>query len=231
MKAMKTAIVSVITAGMLFAGSVSPASAKVSLGSSASNDWGCSVSSKIKSKKVKKVIVVDSTSKTKANVSQCERRSNGSYKRIAMAYGTVGYNGMVAGSKKKEGDGKTPMGAYKMGIGFGVKKKPSYFKAAKYTKVTRDHVWVDGKAKKNYNTMQRKSKGYKGESLYQTPAYNYAQEVKYNSAGKPGKGSAIFLHVNTKSGKTAGCISVKEAMMLRIMKWEGSGGVWMDIHK
>lgn len=225
MKTVKGILATAIASSILVMGMGAPATA------APKNDWGCAVSSTIKSKKVKKVIVVDSTSKTKANVTQCERKSNGAYKRIAMAYGTVGYNGMVSGKSKKEGDGKTPTGTYPMGVGFGVKSKPSSFKAAKYTKVTTDHVWVDGKAKKKYNTMQRKSKGYKGESLYQTPAYNYAQEVKYNPKGTPGRGSAIFLHVNTNSGKTAGCISVKQAMMLRIMKWEAKGGVWMVIKK
>lgn len=149
-------------------------------------------------------------------------RDSGPYK------ARLGYNGTT--SSKREGDGKTPKGVFWMRDGFGTSANPGLKKT--WTKVTRDHVWVDGTATKaqGYNTMQLKSKGYKGESLYQPKPYKYAQVIGYNEARTPGKGSAIFLHANTESMKTAGCVSMYEASLVKAMEWEGSTKTQIVIH-
>lgn len=167
-----------------------------------------------------KVLVVDGTGGANADVRGCEKTKDG-YKVEFSSAGHVGYNGIAAAGAKKEGDGKTPSGVYDLNEGFGVNSKPSEFSGG-YTKVTSDYVWVDGNASKagGYNTMQRKSQGYAGESLYQTPAYDYAQVIDYNADRTPGKGSGIFLHVNTGSGKTAGCVSVTKSHLKKIFAWE-----------
>nr|WP_306427601.1 L,D-transpeptidase family protein [Brevibacterium sp. 50QC2O2] len=156
-------------------------------------------------------------------------------KRYIRDYGgwhaNTGYGGMSA--KKVEGDGKTPIGVFTMGNAFGVNKRPGQWKkgAKKYTKVTKDHVWVDGRGKrKGYNTMQRKSKGYKGESLYVKPAYRYAQVIGYNPKNTKNKGSGIFLHVHTGSGTTAGCVSISKARVLTTYKWQGKDRTQIKIH-
>lgn len=140
-----------------------------------------------------------------------------------------GYNGVTA--KKKEGDGKTPAGTFWMRDGFGTSGNPG-LKDHKWTKVTKDHVWVDGNATKagGYNTMKRKSDGYKGEALYQPKPYKYAQVIGYNEARTPGKGSAIFLHANTASMKTAGCVSMYEASLVKALKWQNGTKTQMVIH-
>lgn len=167
-----------------------------------------------------KVLVVDGTGGANADVRGCEKTKDG-YKVEFSSAGHVGYNGIAAAGAKKEGDGKTPSGVYDLNEGFGVNSKPSEF-SGDYTKVTSDYVWVDGNATKagGYNTMQRKSQGYAGESLYQTPAYDYSQVINYNADRTPGKGSGIFLHVNTGSGKTAGCVSVTKSQLKKIFAWE-----------
>ena len=48
-------------------------------------------------------------------------------------------------------------------------------------------------------------------------AYRYAIAVNYNTACTPGAGSAIFLHCST-GGSTAGCISVSQSNMIRILQ-------------
>ncbi len=180
--------------------------------------------------KAKKVIYVNGTGGANATVQACEKWE-GNYYEAHKAKGHVGYNGIAAKNKKREGDGKTPSGVFDMGYGFGVKAEPKQFGGSKYVKVTKDHVWVDGNATKGYNTLKRKSDGYKGESMYQTPAYNYGQVVNYNPKNTPGKGSGIFLHVNTGSGKTAGCVSVSQSAMLTLLDWEGSDSAQMAIVK
>lgn len=141
----------------------------------------------------------------------------------------TGYNGIADAGQKREGDGMTPSEA--MGYGFGVQTEPEQFHGSKYVQGTKDDVWVDGDAAKDYNTMQKKSDGYSGESMYQTPACNHGQVIGYNSAGTPGTRSAVFLHVNTGSQKTAGCVSVSEADLLKIYEWEDDSAVEMAISK
>lgn len=118
-----------------------------------------------------------------------------------------------------------------MRAGFGTSANPG-LKLVKWTKVTKDYVWVDGTAskKKGYNTMQRKSKGYRGELLYQPGPYTYAQVIGYNEARTAGKGSAIFFHIDTKSKKTAGCVSTTKSNLVKAMTWQQSSKVQMVIH-
>lgn len=175
-----------------------------------------------------KVIVVSGGGGSTAAVEACEKWDNSYYSAMS-ADGYVGYNGIAAPGAKREGDGKTPSGVFSMGYGFGVKAEPQQFHGSQYVTVTEDDVWVDGDAVEKYNTMQKKSDGYSGESMYQTPAYNHGQVIDYNSAGTPGKGSAIFLHVNTGSQQTAGCVSVSEDDLLRIFDWEDGDSVEMAI--
>lgn len=176
-----------------------------------------------------KVVVVSGSGGASASVKACEKVSKG-YATVLSTSGKVGYSGIAAPGAKREGDGKTPSGVFSLTSGFGVNAKPSAFSGA-YTRVSQDHVWVDGNAKNGYNTLKRKSDGYKGESMYQTPAYNYGQVVNYNPKNTPGKGSGIFLHVNTGSGKTAGCVSVPQSQLLKIFAWEGSSHTQIAISR
>ena len=89
---------------------------------------------------------------------------------------------------KREGDGKTPRGIYSLGQAFGLAGNPG--------------------------TSRRNS----AEHLISYPtAYRYAIAVNYNTACTRGAGSAIFLHCSTGRA-TAGCISVSQNDMVRILK-------------
>ena len=69
-------------------------------------------------------------------------------------------------------------------------------------------MWVDDSASSLYNTHQRtpaNGRWASAEKLLNQPAYNYAQVIGYNEARTPGRGSAIFLHVDKGAG-TAGCV-------------------------
>lgn len=181
----------------------------------------------------KKVIMVDGAGGANASVTTCEKGDDGFYDQAKTYDGHVGYNGIAAKGAKVEGDGKTPSGVYSMDFGFGVKSKPSEFSNGDYVQVGADDVWIDGNATKEqgYNTLGKKSKGDKGESMNQVPSYNYGQVIDYNSDRVPGKGSAIFLHVHTNSGKTAGCVSVSESELKEIFKWEGAEKTKIDIRQ
>lgn len=178
----------------------------------------------------KKVNAVNGTGGSDASVDACEKWDDSYYSALS-ASGFVGVEGIADVGQKREGDGMTPSGVFDMGYGFGVSAEPKQFQGSKYVKVTKDDVWVDGDAVKKYNSMQKKSDGYTGESMYQTPAYNYGQVIDYNTAATPGKGSAIFLHVNTGSGQTAGCVSLSQTNLLKILEWGDGDSVEMAISR
>ena len=51
-----------------------------------------------------------------------------------------------------------------------------------------------------------------------TPQYRYFAVIDYNAHPVvPGRGSAIFLHVAV--GSTAGCVSLPEPRLLRLLRW------------
>ena len=82
-----------------------------------------------------------------------------------------------------------------------------------WLQVDAQDVWVDDSASSLYNTHQRtpaNGRWASAEKLLNQPAYNYAQVIGYNEARTPGRGSAIFLHVDKGAG-TAGCVSFRPA--------------------
>lgn len=52
--------------------------------------------------------------------------------------------------------------------------------------------------------------------------YKYGMVIDYNRNQRKGKGSAIFIHCNGR-GNTAGCISIPENSMLRLLKKVNNG--------
>ena len=130
----------------------------------------------------------------------------------------VGSRG-ITGSKR-EGDKKTPRGIYSFGQAFGVAGNPGT--SRRWLKVNNNHYWVDDVHSAYYNKLvdasQTGIQWSSAEHLISYPtAYRYAIALNYNTACTPGAGSAIFLHCST-GGATAGCISVSQSDMIRILK-------------
>jgi L,D-peptidoglycan transpeptidase YkuD (ErfK/YbiS/YcfS/YnhG family) len=138
-------------------------------------------------------------------------------------YGHVGRNGVSW--SKREGDLTTPAGTYPLRGGFGARGNPGL--AQGWFRVDGNDVWVDDSQSSLYNTHQRKPASGRwdsAEDLLNTPAYNYAQVIGYNESRTPGRGSAIFLHVDTGGG-TAGCVSLPTTSLLAVLRWERAGAV------
>jgi L,D-peptidoglycan transpeptidase YkuD (ErfK/YbiS/YcfS/YnhG family) len=130
-------------------------------------------------------------------------------------YGQNGIN-----ESKKEGDGCTPAGLFRLGHAFGIREKPET--KMSYLKVTADSFWWDDAASPHYNTWVEGMiiDGWQSaERLLDYPReYSYGVVIEYNTAERmPGKGSAVFLHCGSKP--TSGCVAVPEAALLRILKW------------
>ena len=131
----------------------------------------------------------------------------------------LGRNGVTI--NKKEGDLKTPIGTFNLGIVFGMHDIQKEIKIP-YIQINKDLYWVDDVNSRYYNQLvdaQKISKDWKSaEHLSDYPRqYEYAMEIKTNPENVPGNGSAIFLHCSVKKS-TAGCVAIEREKMLEILK-------------
>jgi L,D-peptidoglycan transpeptidase YkuD (ErfK/YbiS/YcfS/YnhG family) len=177
----------------------------------------------------KQVIVVTAAtwSTTSATLEAFARDGRGRWVRRLSARARVGYSGMVVGSSRRQGSGKTPAGSYRITQSFGRYADPGT--KLRYTKVGRDHWWVQDNASRYYNTMRRGSRGgfrrtergpRGSERLFRfNPEYNYAAVIDFNRPNPVRhRGSGIFLHVHGR-GATAGCVSVTQRQMAWLLRW------------
>jgi L,D-peptidoglycan transpeptidase YkuD (ErfK/YbiS/YcfS/YnhG family) len=169
------------------------------------------------------VVLVDSSGSS-ATVRGCQRSGSGYVLVLGPYYGHVGRNGVSA--SKREGDLRTPAGVFPLRGGFGANANPG-LQVGSWRQVDSQDVWVDDSASSLYNTRQRlpaAGRWDSAEKLLNTPAYNYAQVIGYNEGRTPGRGSAIFFHVDTGGG-TAGCVSLPTRSLLKVLQWERAGAV------
>lgn len=138
---------------------------------------------------------------------------------------TTAYLGKSGVTKdKKEGDGKTPLGDFKLGIILGIHPKEEIANGIKseYIQITEDMYWVDDPRSKYYNKLVDISTVEKdwnsAEHLIDYPIqYEYLIEIKTNPKNIPGKGSAIFLHC-TNNKPTEGCIAIDRENMKKLIE-------------
>lgn len=133
----------------------------------------------------------------------------------------IGKGGLT--KEKEEGDLKTPIGQFKLGIVFGTHKKEEITidKSLTYIKINKNLYWVDDINSKYYNQLVDITKIKKdwnsAENLLENKKpYEYAIEIKTNPTNIPGKGSAIFLHCKRKE-YTKGCISIEKDKMEHLL--------------
>ena len=132
----------------------------------------------------------------------------------------IGKNGVT--SRKQEGDGKTPLGEFELGVILGTHQNTKNVNGLRYMQITKDMYWVDAPKSKYYNQLvnitEVKKDWNSAEHLIDYPIqYEYLIEIKTNSNNIPGKGSAIFLHC-TNNEPTAGCVAVDKLIMKRIIE-------------
>lgn len=169
-------------------------------------------------------VVLVKASGASATVRACRRVGSRYVVDLGPYHGHVGRNGVSW--TKREGDLRTPAGTFPLRGGFGVNGNPG-LRTGSWLRVDSGDVWVDDSRSSLYNTHQRKPANGRWDSaepLLQTPAYNYAQVIGYNEGRTPGRGSAIFFHVDLGHG-TAGCVSLPTSALLAVMRWERPGAV------
>ena len=165
------------------------------------------------------VVIAENGSQADLGLYQHE---GGQWRLVQQMPAVIGRGGM---GKTQEGDGKSPSGIFTLGIAFGLLAPPAGIKYP-YANVTPEDYWVDDSASADYNKWVHFHEGdpkdwQSAERLCQeTVAYRHAVVINYNIARKPGKGSAIFLHVwKNENSPTQGCTAVSEENMARILQW------------
>jgi L,D-peptidoglycan transpeptidase YkuD (ErfK/YbiS/YcfS/YnhG family) len=125
---------------------------------------------------------------------------------------------------KREGDGATPTGTYRLGATmYGIAPNPGV--RFRYHRLVCGDWWDEDPASHTYNTFQHVACGRAppfgggSEALWRiSPQYRYFAVIDYNASPTvPGRGSAIFLHVAV--GATAGCASLPERRLVQVLRW------------
>ena len=161
------------------------------------------------------LVTADGYRATAATLSTWQRTADGGWDKVHGPWtALVGYAGLAPPGEKREGDGRTPSGTYGFEFAFGIEPDPGV--ALPYRRVTGPSiVWDDVPTSPTYNQWVD---GGVGEAMYQTPVYDYAAVIAYNTARTPGLGSAIFLHVS-RGNPTAGCVSLPVERLLEVLRW------------
>jgi L,D-peptidoglycan transpeptidase YkuD (ErfK/YbiS/YcfS/YnhG family) len=135
----------------------------------------------------------------------------------------LGRSGMS--THKREGDGATPVGTYRIGdTVYGIAPDPGVQGA--YRRLGCGDWWDEDVRSAAYNSLQhvacgaQPSFGGTSEALWRiTPQYRYLALIDYNTAPVVrGRGSAIFLHVSA-GRPTAGCVSLPQGELLQVLRW------------
>ena len=163
-------------------------------------------------------VVAPSLRSTAATVTftQCGRRVFGPWP------ARVGYRGLSA--RHREGDGMTPLGTYAVGpVVYGLDPRPGGLRLRYHHLVCGDW-WDEDSGSPTYNTFRHVPCGSTppfgggSEALWRaTIAYRLFAVVEYNAARAPGRGSGIFLHVDTGHA-TNGCVSLPEPLLRRLLQ-------------
>ncbi len=131
----------------------------------------------------------------------------------------LGRSGLMAGEKRRRGNGTTPTGIWLMpDFVFGQHRNAYPGTRLQFRHITKYHWWSSEKGA-HYNSWVWSRRRVDGEHLIDyTVAYEYALSTGYNA--KPnrsvfGRGAGIFLHV-WQGPTTSGCVSVPREVMRRV---------------
>ena len=174
------------------------------------------------------LVIVSGTHGSNARFSMHEKDEDGTWHEIVSCAAYIGKKGF---GKTREGDMKTPVGVYTFTKAFGILPDPGC--RMPYTQVDDSHYWAaDSNFPKYYNmfvsTREQEDFEVTSESEHIIDydlAYKYCLNISWNTERTPGRGSAIFLHCQTKNKFTAGCVAIPEDKMREVMRHVKDGCV------
>jgi L,D-peptidoglycan transpeptidase YkuD (ErfK/YbiS/YcfS/YnhG family) len=135
----------------------------------------------------------------------------------------VGWNGLA--DRRREGDGTTPTGLYRIGpVMYG--NAPSPGVRYRYRRLVCGDWWDEDPTSPTYNRFQHVRCGARPPFRVTTPglweekrAYHHFAVIEYNMGPVvPGRGSGIFLHAQT-GNSTNGCISLHLPRLVAVLRW------------
>jgi L,D-peptidoglycan transpeptidase YkuD (ErfK/YbiS/YcfS/YnhG family) len=133
----------------------------------------------------------------------------------------IGRNGFAAPGEKREGDGKTPSGIYRLIRGFAYPGPVYTYMPMKVS--TPESFWVDDPESPDYNRrVDGKPKARSYERMRRDDdLYKVGLVIEYNTDPVvKGHGSAIFLHVwQGPRSPTAGCVALAEVDLRSALFW------------
>jgi L,D-peptidoglycan transpeptidase YkuD (ErfK/YbiS/YcfS/YnhG family) len=133
----------------------------------------------------------------------------------------LGVNGFR--DAKVEGDLATPTGVYGFGATmYGIAANPGVRYA--YHRLVPDDWWNENPDSPGYNAFHHGADpGGASEAMWETdPQYRHLAVITYNVPVRPAdppRGSGIFLHVMVPGRATAGCVSLAEPDLLKVLRW------------
>jgi L,D-peptidoglycan transpeptidase YkuD (ErfK/YbiS/YcfS/YnhG family) len=172
-----------------------------------------------------RVIVVSTTGmRTTRGTARTYRRDGNRWRieRLAMP-ARVGVNGLSRPTRRRAGDGTTPIGNYGFVYGFGSRRDPG-MTGFSWRRLGPGSCWAG--TRRRYNRwVRRRPCASADENLWSHArvAYRYAAVIDFNYR-RPvyGRGAGIFLHVGT-GGPTAGCVSLGQRDLLAVLRWMRPG--------
>ena len=132
-----------------------------------------------------------------------------------------------AGPVKREGDGRSPAGAFALdtAFGFDIRQIVPWVRLP-YVQLRPSTECVDDSRSAHYNTIVDRSSVARvdwssSERMREIDQYAFGVHVAYNAAPvKAGRGSCIFLHVwGGPASVTAGCTAMEEPHLRELMRW------------
>ena len=123
--------------------------------------------------------------------------------------------------EKREGDGATPSGRHRLvAVLYRTDRMSRPHTLLPVAAIGPDAGWCDDQADRNYNRPVRLPYPGSAERLWRDDRlYDLVVVLDYNlRPAKPGRGSAIFLHLATPDfAPTAGCVAVDAEAMRRLL--------------
>ena len=175
----------------------------------------------------RQVVTANHTSGHHARITSWVLRDGRWHQTMQATDGRIGYGGLVAGPRRHQGTGTTPLGSYALRWAFGTHDPNPRWELG-YREIRSGDYWVQDNASKHYNRYRNKRLGgfrwrlpssdpNSSERLTDYPVqYEWSIVPSYNRPQVRYRGSGLFLHVNG-SGATAGCVSAPRWFIKSLM--------------
>jgi zinc D-Ala-D-Ala dipeptidase len=127
---------------------------------------------------------------------------------------------------KREGDGRSPAGAFALdtAFGFDIRQIVPWVRLP-YVQLRTTTECVDDPRSAHYNTIVDRTSvpsvdWASSERMREIEQYAFGVHVAYNAPPRPARGSCIFLHIWSGPGSvTAGCTAMTEQALRELMGW------------